>query len=455
MDSLKLFKVCCLILCFVSRGSLTLHPVVFIPGDGGNQLEAKLNKSDVVHYICEKTSNGYFNIWLNMELLVPLVIDCWIDNIRLSYDNVTRTTRNPPGVDIRVPGFGGSETVEWIDPSHAATGAYFKDIGNLLVSMGYTRNVSIRGAPYDFRRGPNENKDYFIQLKQLIEDTYNQNNQTSVMLIVHSMGGPMSLHFLNQQEQAWKNKYIKRLVALSGAWGGSMKAMKVFAMGDDLGSYILRPSIMRAEQMSQPSTAWLLPSPLFWKPDEILVETEKKNFTLSNLEEFFKGLAFMDGWEMHKDMEPYQLNFKPPGVEVHCLYGTGVDTVERLYYKPGTWLDGTPTLINGDGDGTVNIRSLEGCRQWQTLQKQKIFYQSFPKVDHLAILHSNLTLQYVSGLVHSDEPSAKVYIVKSNKPDMLWIKKFMLHQKESSENEITNFSFGNEPLGPVLYVNDV
>lgn len=45
---------------------------------------------------------------------------------------------------------------------------------------------------------------------------------------------------------------------------------------------------MRAEQISHPSTAWLLPSPLFWKPDEVLVQTEKQNFTLSNLQEFFE-----------------------------------------------------------------------------------------------------------------------------------------------------------------------
>lgn len=87
-----------ILLCFAGFVYPTLHPVVFIPGDGGNQLEAKLNKTDVVHYICAKTSADYFNIWLNMELLVPLVVDCWIDNIRLIYDNVTRTTRNPPGV---------------------------------------------------------------------------------------------------------------------------------------------------------------------------------------------------------------------------------------------------------------------------------------------------------------------------------------------------------------------
>lgn len=91
---------------------------------------------------------------MNLELLVPLVIDCWIDNVQLIYDNVTRTTSNAPGVEIQVPGWGNSEAVEWLDPTHASSGAYFKDIANALTSVGYARNVSIFGAPYDFRKAP-------------------------------------------------------------------------------------------------------------------------------------------------------------------------------------------------------------------------------------------------------------------------------------------------------------
>jgi lysophospholipase-3 len=49
-----------------------------VPGDGGSQVEAKINKTSVVHYICEKISSDYFNLWLNMELLVPVVIDCFV-----------------------------------------------------------------------------------------------------------------------------------------------------------------------------------------------------------------------------------------------------------------------------------------------------------------------------------------------------------------------------------------
>lgn len=64
-----------------------------------------------------------------------------------------------------------------------------------------------------------------------MEKTYAENGNKSVMLIAHSMGGPMSLYFLHGQTQDWKDRYIKSLVTLSGAWGGSVKAMKVYAVG--------------------------------------------------------------------------------------------------------------------------------------------------------------------------------------------------------------------------------
>lgn len=144
------------IIVLVLQPCQAIYPVVLIPGDGGSQMEAKLNKTNAIHYICEKTTSDYFNIWLNMELLVPYVIDCWIDNIKLQYDNVSRTTSNTDGVTIRVPGWGNTETVEWLDPSHASTGSYFKEVANSLVQNGYVRNQSIRGAPYDFRKAPSK-----------------------------------------------------------------------------------------------------------------------------------------------------------------------------------------------------------------------------------------------------------------------------------------------------------
>lgn len=79
-----------------------------------------------------------------------------------------------------------------------------------------------------------------------------------------------------------------------------------------------------------------------------------------------------------------------------------------MVYKPGAWLDGYPTFVYGDGDGTVNRRSLEGCLHWQTLQKQKVFVREMSKVEHLEILQNKNTLMYISGLI-------KNYQLKENK----------------------------------------
>lgn len=162
----------------------------------------------------------------------------------------------------------------------------------------------------------------------LVEETYGQNGNVSVTIIAHSMGCPMTLLFLQRQKQEWKDKYIRRIVTLAGAWAGSAKAVKVFAMGDDLGSLFLHGAVMRAEQITSPSLAWLMPSPLFWKNDEVLVVTKSRNYTFGQLEEFFRDLQYPVGWEMRKDTLPYSKDFSPPGVEVHCLWGHNVDTVE-------------------------------------------------------------------------------------------------------------------------------
>jgi lysophospholipase-3 len=44
---------------------------------------------------------------------------------------------------------------------------------------------------------------------------------------------------------------------------------------------------------------------------------------------FVRGIGYAVGWEMRKDVERYSVAFEAPGVEVHCLHGYGIDTVNR------------------------------------------------------------------------------------------------------------------------------
>ena len=89
---------------------------------------------------------------------------CWVDNVKLFYDNITRTTHNTPGVEIRIPGFGDPSVVEYIDPTKNKAGYYFRTISDMLVdTMGYERGKNIHGAPYDFRKAPSEFRINFLK----------------------------------------------------------------------------------------------------------------------------------------------------------------------------------------------------------------------------------------------------------------------------------------------------
>jgi len=56
-----------------------LTPVILLPGDGGSRLQAKLNRTSVEHHYCERHSADWFDLWLNLSLLVPFAVDCWLD----------------------------------------------------------------------------------------------------------------------------------------------------------------------------------------------------------------------------------------------------------------------------------------------------------------------------------------------------------------------------------------
>lgn len=60
-----------------------------------------------------------------------------------------------------------------------------------------------------------------------------------------------------------------------------------------------------------------------------------KSFSFFSTNKYFfpyRDIGVPNAWEFRKDNEKYQLDFTAPGVEVHCLYGSKVDTVEKFVY---------------------------------------------------------------------------------------------------------------------------
>ena len=111
----------------------------------------------------------------------------------------------------------------------------------------------------------------FPKLKELVEETYLKNGNSSVILISHSMGCPYTLYFLNHLSQEWKDKYVKSWMPISGPFGGSMRIVQLYASGYSLGlpDIVLEPLNLRPAQRSFASSAYLFPSREFWKDDEV------------------------------------------------------------------------------------------------------------------------------------------------------------------------------------------
>ncbi|KAI7812127.1 Pla2g15 protein, partial [Triplophysa rosa] len=401
-------QLLCLLLSFTDSRSLKecsqgrtcsdRPPVVLIPGDLGNQLEARLDKPSVVHYVCYKKTEDYFTLWLNLELLVPVAIDCWIDNMRLLYNRTTHLTEAPPGVDVRVPGFGKTFSLEYLDPSKRSVGMYFFTIVQSLVECGYTRDDDIRGAPYDWRKAPNENKEYFLQLQHMIEEMAEKAGGP-VVLIAHSMGNMYTLYFLNHQPQAWKDRYIKAFVSLGPPWAGVAKTLRVMATGDNNRIPVISPLKIRTQQRTAVSTTWLLPYAHTWPSNKVMVSTPNTTYTVKDYQRFFKDIEYEDGWAMREDTETLVNALEPPGVPVHCLYGSGIPTAESFNYT--TFPDGEPTVINGEGDGTVNLLSAIQCKRWMGQQTQPVYMKELPGNEHVAMLLNMTTVSYIKSVLCS------------------------------------------------------
>lgn len=64
--------------------------------------------------------------------------------------------------------------------------------------------------------------------------------------------------------------------------------------------------------------------------------------------------------------------------------------------KYGKGLLKNPTeKLHGDGDGTVNINSLQACRQWKDQQKHAFHEKGFINLNHGAVTEDEAPIEYI------------------------------------------------------------
>ena len=143
-----------------------------------------------------------------------------------------------------------------------------------------------------------------------------------------------------------------------------------------------------------------MPYDSFWGPDEVLVSRPGRNYTIRDFKQFFDDLDYPQGWFMRQDTENLLGILDAPNVEVHCLHGIGVPTSDSFIYRDDQWPDSQPTVVSGDGDGTVNQRSLLGCLRWSQQQDKPVMHRSY-KTDHSSILQNREVLDYIKHVLYN------------------------------------------------------
>lgn len=393
--------------------STELSPVILVPGYGGSRLEARRNKTLVKHYFCQRVSD-WSNIWIELKLMLPYMIDCLIEDFRLEFGPKTNLTHNTEGIEIRVRNPDDVANVEFLTDIHLSSFGYFAPIiRRLVVSLGYQRNHNLLGAPYDFRKAPNELVEFFAKLKRDSENLVEQFNGRRVTYICHSMGCNNILYFLQRQSLQWKERHVLRVISLAAPWGGSMQAVRATVFGDNLGlPYLFDEAQLKIVQKSVPSTMYLYPkkrafgdSPLisFHEPqiNTSAGDSSETLLTATDFKRLFEKIQHPNGYLMWLNTRELLGFLEAPQVELHCLYGRGRPTLGRMQFQ-GDLPDSPEEDLNDDGDGTVTTQSSTFCKQWAKEQSMPVHTKAF-HVGHVDILRDGEVLDAIEDILTNNE----------------------------------------------------
>ena len=269
-----------------------------------------------------------------------------------------------------------------------------------------------------------EKRNYYKNLKTLIEDTYQKNGQNKVTIVIHSMGGPVSLHFLTGYsgiDQNWKDTHINAWVTLSGAWSGGVAALQVLTTGaEKLPSFLMSANSKLSEFIvpiarTFESIPWLLPrSSIFG--DTVLVSTPSRDYTANDYEKLFSDIGYTNGFKTYQRVSGINVDFPAPNVPTYCYYGVNVDTPSKFEFgdnlDDSNLIGTTPTMVRfGDGDGTVNLESSEICRRWSTMSRKYPFkYRKFNEVSHADMISNTRVLADIASIVRAPPPTTHLSV---------------------------------------------
>lgn len=243
---------------------------------------------------------------------------------------------------------------------------------------------------------------YFDNVASLVEDVAETNSQR-VVIVSHSMGGPVTQSFLNAKSQSWKDKHIAAWFPIAGAFTGVPRVAKSLISGDNFGISFVHADQLKEIADTLESMYFLLPLPGVWPDNLVTVNSSPKNTiygpVISDYIALLKALDISGPEARVNTLMERRIAMKAPNVPVYCIYGTGIDTTPyRFEYDA---LDGSlPTKqMNGTGDGTVPTPSSTHCKTWK--QDQPVLLKRFDGLEHVDAVKKIQVFEYIQDIMEA------------------------------------------------------
>eukprot|EP01057_Protomagalhaensia_wolfi_P006274 Protomagalhaensia_wolfi_Nauph_80__6273@NODE_95_length_3764_cov_357_568322_g72_i0_p1_GENE_NODE_95_length_3764_cov_357_568322_g72_i0NODE_95_length_3764_cov_357_568322_g72_i0_p1_ORF_typecomplete_len346_score56_64LCAT/PF02450_15/1_3e27PGAP1/PF07819_13/6_2e05Hydrolase_4/PF12146_8/7_2e05DUF915/PF06028_11/2_9e02DUF915/PF06028_11/0_00051Abhydrolase_6/PF12697_7/7_6e05Ser_hydrolase/PF06821_13/0_00054Palm_thioest/PF02089_15/0_0065Lipase_2/PF01674_18/8_5e02Lipase_2/PF01674_18/5_6e03Lipase_2/PF01674_18/0_045 len=217
-------------------------PVILVPGFAGVGLKVDVNNTTVPACGNGPVVKKDERAWLSFSVWRPPRSHqmCWFNLMRLHYRRSKRrrcrknewkcvvgTYETPEHVTVKpYEGLPAVEYLDYIDGYGIPFVRYYHDIAETIRRINATtQSIDLKAFVYDWRF-PVWQYDW-DGFKKMIEGTGQK-----AILIAHSMGGIAVNWFLHTKvDQKWKDKHIKALISINGAYGGSMKIARAVLSG--------------------------------------------------------------------------------------------------------------------------------------------------------------------------------------------------------------------------------
>ena len=335
------------------------NPIILVPGAFRSRLAVSVTTQD--KYPKCPQNQTYLPFWISFKMIFSRKINCLINWITLDYDEKENKIVDQPNITVIPMDFGGVEGIRGtgnrIFGKNQPT--YYEKIIKKLEKHNYSVGENLFGAPYDWRLGVSQPKEFWTNLTQLVETAYNKSNQ-KVKFLTHSFGGCIIHRFLTEiTDPEWRKKYIHSAILSAPSFGGSGEALISLYRQRLPFLKIIKGDNLKEMVGSLGGFHVHIPNSVIFSNTTVFITPEGENVTGSHLVDFlYKHHKLTDKQMKIADQNIRYISQLPFSfdVPVRIHYNSGIETVFGLKLKD--WKS-EGKVIRRKGDGLVMSEGIE------------------------------------------------------------------------------------------------